>query len=230
MSSIFFIPSNAFCIKTAGMFRHSHWYRGKLPCFATLAVIVESCHVSPFSLLSQKVAMFRHSHYYRKRLPCFVTLTIIAESCWTVIGLCGWGSSQILILTYPQKKKSPKLLSLVILEAILRVSPSNFLWPCTINFTRPLLRYSHKCYKFLFNQSSFNSNWKSHAKVLCTFTLNNLRHDSEINFVWPYEIPGWQCAFKHPDDLLAYCTLSNKLVDHSTLIFTKSSTGVQWRF
>ena len=30
----------------------------------------------------------------------------------------------------------------------------------------------------------------SHAKVLCTFTLNNLRHDSELNFVWPYEISG----------------------------------------
>ena len=34
------------------------------------------------------------------------------------------------------------------------------------------------------------------AKVLCTFTLHNVKHDSEINFVWPYEIPGWQCSFK----------------------------------
>ena len=30
----------------------------------------------------------------------------LAESCWTVSGSCGWGTSSILFLTHPQKRKS----------------------------------------------------------------------------------------------------------------------------
>ena len=47
------------------------------------------------------------------------SLSVFPESCQIAIGYCGWGTSQVVFLRYPWKK-NPKLLSMVILEAILK--------------------------------------------------------------------------------------------------------------
>ena len=57
--------------------------------------------------------------FYYNGWYIYAIIIIIVECCWIVIGCYGWVSSQILFLKCPEKK-SPKLLSLVILGTILK--------------------------------------------------------------------------------------------------------------